>query len=180
MFMHGSWDHILGNMLFLAIFGKNVEDAFGHLRYLAFYIAGGFVAMMTQTAVTLLAGSAGAARCRCSAPAARSPPCSAPISSCIRTPASASNTFFFFAGQRLAQLRIATATDGTETVVVVSDLVRSALGEGWTVVASFTGADMVRLDISASVRRGGKARRGHFGPCSERPNPSRVPARCAD
>jgi membrane associated rhomboid family serine protease len=30
MFMHGSWDHILGNMLFLAIFGKNVENAFGH------------------------------------------------------------------------------------------------------------------------------------------------------
>ena len=52
MFMHGSWDHILGNMLFLAIFGKNVEDAFGTLRYLAFYVAGGFVAAMTQTAVT--------------------------------------------------------------------------------------------------------------------------------
>ena len=34
MFLHGSWDHILGNMLFLAVFGKNVEDAFGHLRYL--------------------------------------------------------------------------------------------------------------------------------------------------
>jgi len=58
MFMHGSWDHILGNMLFLAIFGKNVEDAFGHLRYLVFYIAGGFVATMAQTAVTLLFGSA--------------------------------------------------------------------------------------------------------------------------
>ena len=58
MFMHGSWDHILGNMLFLAIFGKNVEDAFGHLRYLAFYVAGGFVASMTQALVTLLAGSA--------------------------------------------------------------------------------------------------------------------------
>ena len=43
MFMHGSWDHILGNMLFLAIFGKNVEDALGHLRYLAFYFAGGFI-----------------------------------------------------------------------------------------------------------------------------------------
>jgi hypothetical protein len=56
-FMHGSWDHILGNMLFLAIFGKNVEDAFGHLRYLVFYLAGGFVAMMTQTAMTLVAGS---------------------------------------------------------------------------------------------------------------------------
>jgi membrane associated rhomboid family serine protease len=58
MFMHGSWDHILGNMLFLAIFGKNVEDAFGHLGYLAFYLAGGFVATATQTAMTLLAGSA--------------------------------------------------------------------------------------------------------------------------
>jgi membrane associated rhomboid family serine protease len=57
MFLHGSWDHILGNMLFLAIFGKNVEDAFGHLRYLAFYFAGGFVAMMTQTAMTLLFGT---------------------------------------------------------------------------------------------------------------------------
>jgi rhomboid family protein len=57
MFMHGSWDHILGNMLFLAIFGKNVEDAFGHLRYLAFYVAGGFVAMMTQAFVTLVAGT---------------------------------------------------------------------------------------------------------------------------
>jgi rhomboid family protein len=62
MFMHGSWDHILGNMLFLAIFGKNVEDAYGRVRYLAFYIAGGFVATMTQTAVTLLFGTAAAAR----------------------------------------------------------------------------------------------------------------------
>jgi membrane associated rhomboid family serine protease len=58
MFMHGSWDHILGNMLFLAVFGKNVEDAFGHARYLAFYLAGGFVATMTQAAVTLVAGTA--------------------------------------------------------------------------------------------------------------------------
>src|SRR3954447_21336722 len=58
IFMHGSWSHILGNMLFLAIFGKNVEDAFGHIRYLAFYLAGGFVASMTQALVTLLAGTA--------------------------------------------------------------------------------------------------------------------------
>jgi membrane associated rhomboid family serine protease len=57
MFLHGSWDHILGNMLFLAIFGKNVEDAFGHVRYLGFYVAGGFVASMIQALVTLLAGS---------------------------------------------------------------------------------------------------------------------------
>jgi membrane associated rhomboid family serine protease len=53
MFMHGSWDHLLGNMLFLAIFGKSVEDAFGRLRYLAFYLAGGFAATALQTAMTL-------------------------------------------------------------------------------------------------------------------------------
>jgi membrane associated rhomboid family serine protease len=58
MFMHASWSHILGNMLFLAIFGKNVEDAFGHGRYLIFYIAGGFVAAMTQALMTLIAGTA--------------------------------------------------------------------------------------------------------------------------
>ena len=57
MFMHGSWDHLLGNMLFLAVFGKNVEDAFGHLRYLAFYLAGGFAATALQTATTLLFSS---------------------------------------------------------------------------------------------------------------------------
>jgi membrane associated rhomboid family serine protease len=53
MFMHGSWDHLLGNMLFLAIFGKNVEDAFGRLQYLAFYVAGGFAATALQTVMTL-------------------------------------------------------------------------------------------------------------------------------
>ena len=57
MFLHGSWDHILGNMLFLAVFGKNVEDAFGHVRYLVFYFAGGFVATMTQTLMTLVFGT---------------------------------------------------------------------------------------------------------------------------
>src|SRR5262245_53899276 len=57
MFLHGSWGHILGNMLFLAVFGNNVEDAFGHLRYLVFYLAGGLVATVAQTAVTLLAGT---------------------------------------------------------------------------------------------------------------------------
>jgi len=57
MFLHGSWDHILGNMLFLAVFGKNVEDAFGSIRYLVFYFAGGFAATLTQTAATLLFGT---------------------------------------------------------------------------------------------------------------------------
>jgi len=58
MFMHASWSHILGNMIFLFVFGKNVEDAFGHLRYLVFYFAGGFIAMMTQTLMTLAFGTA--------------------------------------------------------------------------------------------------------------------------
>jgi membrane associated rhomboid family serine protease len=58
MFLHASWSHILGNMLFLAVFGKNVEDAFGHARYLAMYIAGGFIAAMTQAVMTLVGGSA--------------------------------------------------------------------------------------------------------------------------
>jgi rhomboid family protein len=62
MFLHGSWDHILGNMLFLAVFGKNVEDAFGSLRYLAFYFAGGFAATMTQTLMTLSFGTAAEGR----------------------------------------------------------------------------------------------------------------------
>jgi membrane associated rhomboid family serine protease len=62
MFLHGSWDHILGNMLFLAVFGKNVEDAYGAFRYLLFYFAGGFAATMTQTLMTLAFGTAADAR----------------------------------------------------------------------------------------------------------------------
>ncbi len=62
MFLHGGWDHILGNMLFLAIFGKNVEGALGPIRYLVFCFAGGFAAMLTQTAMTLLFGTAQDAR----------------------------------------------------------------------------------------------------------------------
>ena len=58
MFMHAGWGHILGNMLFLAIFGKNVEDAFGRLGYLFLYFCGGFVAAMMQTGMTLLFGTA--------------------------------------------------------------------------------------------------------------------------
>jgi rhomboid family protein len=44
-------------MLFLAVFGKNVEDAFGHARYLLFYLLGGLAATATQTAMTLLFGT---------------------------------------------------------------------------------------------------------------------------
>jgi hypothetical protein len=58
MFMHGSWEHILGNMLFLWIFGNNVEDAMGKIRFLVFYLVGGFAATALQTFVTLTFGTA--------------------------------------------------------------------------------------------------------------------------
>ena len=49
MFVHGGWAHIAGNMLFLWIFGDNVEDRMGHARYLAFYSLCGFAAGLTET-----------------------------------------------------------------------------------------------------------------------------------
>jgi membrane associated rhomboid family serine protease len=57
MFAHGSWTHVIGNMLFLWIFGNNVEDALGRVRYLLFYLAAGVAATAAQTAVTLWFGA---------------------------------------------------------------------------------------------------------------------------
>jgi membrane associated rhomboid family serine protease len=51
MFLHGSFLHIFGNMLFLAIFGPTVEDAMGRVRFAAFYLLGGLVALGAQVAV---------------------------------------------------------------------------------------------------------------------------------
>jgi membrane associated rhomboid family serine protease len=53
MFMHGSWIHIGGNMLFLWIFGNNVEDAMGRVRFLLWYLLCGIAATALQTFVTL-------------------------------------------------------------------------------------------------------------------------------
>jgi membrane associated rhomboid family serine protease len=53
MFLHGGWLHLLGNMLFLWVFGNNVEDAMGRLRFLVFYVFAGAAATATQTFVTL-------------------------------------------------------------------------------------------------------------------------------
>jgi membrane associated rhomboid family serine protease len=50
MFMHGSWSHIIGNMVFLWAFGPEVEDTTGRWRYLVFYLLGGVVAALTQVA----------------------------------------------------------------------------------------------------------------------------------
>jgi rhomboid family protein len=50
MFMHGSWEHVLGNMLFLWIFGNNIEDRVGRRRFLIFYLLGGLTAAVLQFA----------------------------------------------------------------------------------------------------------------------------------
>ena len=48
MFMHGSWSHIIGNMIFLWAFAPEIEDAMGRGRYLVFYLLGGMAAMLAQ------------------------------------------------------------------------------------------------------------------------------------
>jgi membrane associated rhomboid family serine protease len=65
MFLHGGWLHILGNMLFLWIFGNNVEDTFGRLRFLLFYLFCGYVATYgfafgNPDSTTTLVGASGA------------------------------------------------------------------------------------------------------------------------
>jgi len=52
MFMHGSWSHIIGNMIFLWAFAPEIEDAMGRSRYLIFYLAGGLVATLAQVAAS--------------------------------------------------------------------------------------------------------------------------------
>jgi membrane associated rhomboid family serine protease len=51
MFMHGGWLHLFGNMLFLWIFGDNVEDRLGHLKFLVFYLLAGIAATLSQYAI---------------------------------------------------------------------------------------------------------------------------------
>src|SRR5207245_8946507 len=59
MFMHGGIAHIFGNMLFLWIFGDNIEDRLGHLRYLIFYLVCGVLAGLSHVFATVaLAGGA--------------------------------------------------------------------------------------------------------------------------
>ncbi|MBV9868140.1 MAG: rhomboid family intramembrane serine protease [Abitibacteriaceae bacterium] len=54
MFMHGSWMHLLGNMLYMWIFGDNVEDALGHAKFLAFYLLCGLGATFAHIGATLM------------------------------------------------------------------------------------------------------------------------------
>ena len=56
MFLHGGLLHLLGNLLFLWVFGPNVEDALGRLRFLAFYLASGVAAAAAQVLLSLSAG----------------------------------------------------------------------------------------------------------------------------
>ncbi len=53
MFMHGGWLHLGGNMLYLWIFGDNVEDRFGHLKFIIFYLICGLAATFAQLAFSL-------------------------------------------------------------------------------------------------------------------------------
>ena len=59
MFMHAGWFHLLGNMLFLYVFGDNIEDAFGHVGYLVFYIISGLVATLAYIVSILLVPAIG-------------------------------------------------------------------------------------------------------------------------
>lgn len=58
MFLHGGWMHLIGNMVFLWIFGDNVEDAFGHVLYLIFYLVCGLAASLAHVLVSGAAGGA--------------------------------------------------------------------------------------------------------------------------
>jgi membrane associated rhomboid family serine protease len=65
MFIHVSWLHLLGNLLFLYVFGNNVEDRLGRLHFLLFYLAGGYIAtyafaFLNSGAATPLVGASGA------------------------------------------------------------------------------------------------------------------------
>jgi membrane associated rhomboid family serine protease len=65
MFLHGGWLHLLGNMLFLWVFGNNIEDRFGHLRYLLLYLLCGYAAaygfaLVYQDSAVPLIGASGA------------------------------------------------------------------------------------------------------------------------
>ncbi len=51
MFLHGGWLHLIGNMLYLWVFGDNVEDALGHVKYLLFYLVSGIGAVALQVAL---------------------------------------------------------------------------------------------------------------------------------
>ena len=52
MFMHGGWAHLLGNMLFLWVFGDNIENRIGHMRYLIFYLVCGIIASLCHVFVS--------------------------------------------------------------------------------------------------------------------------------
>ena len=56
MFLHGGWLHLIGNILFLYIFGANVESRMGHLKYIIFYIICGFAAASFQVITSLKSG----------------------------------------------------------------------------------------------------------------------------
>lgn len=69
MFMHGSWTHLFGNMMYLVVFGPAVEEYFGHRRFAAFYLLAGFAAAFSQVGV-----NAATRDLMCAVPPIASPP----------------------------------------------------------------------------------------------------------
>jgi membrane associated rhomboid family serine protease len=82
MFLHGGWLHLAGNLLFLFVFGNNVEDRLGRLRFLAFYLFCGYAATYGFALPRPAAASRWWGR------RGPSPGCSAPTWCCSRAPAS--------------------------------------------------------------------------------------------
>jgi membrane associated rhomboid family serine protease len=56
MFMHGSWMHLIGNMWFLWVFGNNIEDSMGHVRFIVFYLLTGLLASATHIVASFASG----------------------------------------------------------------------------------------------------------------------------
>lgn len=64
MFLHGGWMHLLGNMLFLWIFGDNIESTVGNVKFILFYLLGGFIASMAHIVLGNIGETATAACCK--------------------------------------------------------------------------------------------------------------------
>jgi membrane associated rhomboid family serine protease len=92
MFLHGGWMHVIGNMLYLWIFGNNVEDAMGHARFVGFYIVCGIAAALAQGLADPVSCIPGRGSWCCFRSASSSPRCGFRRSSCSACGSSCSSS----------------------------------------------------------------------------------------
>jgi len=152
-FLHGGWLHLLGNMLYLWVFGDNIEDALGHIGYVAFYVVGAIAAALTQVATDTdstvpMIGASGAIAAVLGAYLVLYPRASVGVFFVIfvlPVPAFVLIIFWF-----LMQLASGFATVGdsqaTETVAV------------WAHVGGFVAGFVIMLPLRAFVRKSGPRR----------------------